>query len=101
MIGKHFLVYNKKDEKVKRHYTICCCMSPDSYKEYLSVIDNFFRSNVKLSLNKNILKAQPTRFLTLTIKNYVSKKGLSQNIHRMPLSDTFIVKGPLGKGLDL
>jgi len=45
MIGKHFLVYNQRNKKVKRHYTICNCLLPQAYSEYMRVVNEFEKSN--------------------------------------------------------
>jgi hypothetical protein len=38
MIGKHFLVNDKRTHKVKRHYTIANCMIENVYNLYIEAL---------------------------------------------------------------
>jgi hypothetical protein len=40
-IGKHYLVRSHHNPKVRRHYTVSQCMRPETYKEYMSLIQQF------------------------------------------------------------
>jgi len=37
----------------------------------------------------------------LSIKNYEVRSGLSSQIHEDLKSNTYLIKGPMGKGLDI
>lgn len=71
MIGKHFLVYNQKNKKAKRHYTICNCLLPHAYNEYMRVMNEFDKNNSStLLFDDKIIDEKSTNMIPLTIKNY-------------------------------
>jgi hypothetical protein len=37
-LGKHYLIRNSANPRVKRHYTITNCMKKEVYKEYMRII---------------------------------------------------------------
>lgn len=89
---------------MKRHYTICNCLEPDVYGYYLNLITEYTSGNFS--------KDQPDKYplslteqgesneLFLTIKNYQRKAGLSWKVFEEP-NATYVVKGPMGKGLSI
>ncbi|CDW75650.1 cytochrome b5-like heme steroid binding domain containing protein [Stylonychia lemnae] len=102
MIGKHFLVYNTRNLKAKRHYTICNCLLPEAYSEYLRVIEEFTEEPSKsLLFNEKLINEVAKNRIPLTIKNYKQPRGLSQMIHTEKAGEKYMIKGPLGKGLEI
>ena len=44
MIGKHYLESEVGRHKVKRHYTVACCMEERVYQDYLEILN--FEKNI-------------------------------------------------------
>ena len=40
MIGRHFVLYSEAYPEVKRHYTICSTMQPDTLNALVNLADN-------------------------------------------------------------
>lgn len=118
MIGRHFLVYSKDRPDIKRHYTICSCMSPPVMKSLLELATTAMEKRIE-SASLGFLDSSDQDSVCLTIKMYQTKNGLSQRIHRSgterehtnqittvkddkAISDEiFYLKGPMGRGLDM
>lgn len=94
-IGKHYLVRSLTNNK-RRHYTVTNCLQPGVYEEYLALINGS-----KTEMNSEFFAEKISNFVTLTIKNYKVPLGLSTKIHNQDVDDSYEMKGPMGKGLNL
>ena len=56
---------------VKRHYTVSNCMQKEVYDEYIRVL------NEGGPFNDNLINESDSRSITMTVKNYKKKDGLS------------------------
>jgi hypothetical protein len=101
MIGKHFLVRNIKKPRVKRQYTLCNCMKPELYLEYLRVLKEGYERGHANPIHEKHFEEKEGTDIFLTIKNYHFKKGLSTSIFSASQNDIFQIKGPMGAGLNL
>ncbi|CDW77376.1 UNKNOWN [Stylonychia lemnae] len=91
--GKHFLVFNKKKPDQKRLYYICNCLTPKIYEQYIRLIRSYLESQSRLDCSSNRV--------ALTVTAQSNKQGLSNIIHKRTIGDKYIIRGPLGKGLEL
>ena len=71
IIGKHFLVKSLKKSGVKRHYTVSNCMQKEVYDDYIRVLNNGG------PFNESLINENESRSITMTVKNYKKKDGLS------------------------
>jgi hypothetical protein len=113
MIGRHYLIFHKKDKK-KRQYTVCNCLEHDAYKAYLRIIKAFktakpgVDSSTLFQLKPSFLKEGPGNSVSITLKNYKVNGGLSTAIttdkdvyNENETVPNYRLKGPMGKGLNL
>ena len=99
MIGKHFLINEKKKYEVKRHYTIANSMIESVYNQYLEAL-KLGKTGQASNLNTTLSNLHDQTFC-VTIKNYQIPGGLSQRVFQDDPSAVYEVMGPMGKGLDI
>jgi hypothetical protein len=101
-IGRHFLVRSFSQPYVKRHYTVCTCMKPEIYSEYMNAIAQFERGD-KATFNDGVLQENnygKQAEIVCTVKNYRKPGGVSHRLHTA-YNDLYQVKALLGKGLGI
>lgn len=74
-------------------------MKKTIYDEYLRIVDLALKDNNDLKFNKDLIESDDTNEITITVKDYKVKKGLSSLLHRLDHVGPYMFKGPLGKGL--
>ena len=77
MLGRHFLLISDKLPNVRRYYTICNCLVPTVYMEYLRVIYELTRKDNVCRFDDTLFVEEDTDTVALTIKDYKLKGGLS------------------------
>lgn len=108
MIGRHFVVYSSKAPQVKRQYTICSSMNKNVKQALLDLAQGVIDKK-ETEFDYKIMLGQDQTSVDLTLKNYGVKGGLATRIHNTEVSgkgnsksdDTFYIKGPMGKGLEM
>eukprot|EP00347_Sterkiella_histriomuscorum_P007376 403349177 len=107
MIGKHFLINEMFEPRVKRHYTICNVMESETYRQYILLIQHFKANkknanyNSPMKIHNQFFDQTPSNELSLTIKQYQNGK-LTQVIAKdKECNGQYHIKGPMGKGLDI
>ena len=96
---------------LKRHYTITNCLREPFYRAVIQQVMNNLKQtsqqshgsiNEDFEWNPNLLNAEETSTVNVTIKNYKIEQGLSKRIHdKEQKLETFEIKGPMGRGLGL
>ena len=76
-------------------------LRPDTYKDYLRVINAYLTKGEKLQLSKQTLSKAETGELCITAKNYSKPSGVSTKLSTQKIGASFKVKGPMGKGMAL
>ena len=100
MFGKHYLVSSSAHPSVKRHYTICNIMNPKISKSLLATIDDALNGKT-IQFDPSLLSDDNQTDLWLTLKNYGFPNGVSTQIYQKDEKSKFMIKGPMGKGLQL
>ncbi|CDW73069.1 cytochrome b5-like heme steroid binding domain containing protein [Stylonychia lemnae] len=106
MIGRHYLVSSLFTPKKKRQYTICNCLSPNVYDQYLRLIKEFeshhkIKSDFKTQIDQSFFQSQQSNEISLTVKTYYVG-GVSEDLlTSSPIKNSYQFKGPMGKGLDI
>jgi len=119
MMGRHFLVFSVSDPTVKRHYTICSSMNP-TFKHELLQMGRSILDEKMLMGDLSQMQTRDSSHVSVTLKNYNMKRGLSTRIHEtgfesenlktttsetpleeMPTDNAYYIKGPMGKGLQM
>jgi hypothetical protein len=75
-------------------------MNPPVYQEYLRILRYAMENDGQIPNDFNakfVLNSSARDSAMFTIKNYNQEGGVSKKIHEQ--TDTFTVKGPMGKGL--
>jgi hypothetical protein len=77
-------------------------MEPQVYNEYTRLVKEAIsgKGDIK-DVDSKFFDNGDTNEVNLTIKNYSINGGLSETIHNSPSEKTFIIKGPMGKGLSI
>lgn len=81
MLGRHFLVTSTHLPNVRRYYTICNCIMPGIYEEYLRIIYEAVKMNNMCSLDNTLFTEEDVDFVALTVKNYRRIGGISDLLH--------------------
>lgn len=76
-LGKHYNIQSLDKTNLMRQYTIANCMQIDVYNEYLRVLKEGLELGYAREFNQAMLNEKPEELLSLTIKNYECKTGLS------------------------
>lgn len=101
-IGKHYLLRNINNPKVRRHYTVSQCMRQNTYKEYLNLIKQFKDGERNFQFNEKVLAEHTSKNeIIFTAKNYNIVGGLSRILHTAATTERYQMKALLGKGLNL
>ena len=100
MIGKHFLVHLRKKPHVKRQYTVCNVMRPDILKQVIKMADDVC-SGSSVAVNLSVFDDEDRNQVALTAKNYFTANGVASSFFECDRIEEFMVKGPMGKGLQL
>lgn len=102
MVGKHFLVRDVSRPSLKRHYTTANCMKPNVYAEYTRTIGEYLAHGiVKATIDPALLGEKDGNSIVLTLKNYGVRGGLSAALSDPDNSSAYLIKGPMGTGLDV
>ena len=115
MLGKHFTVisfgegsipFKVKGRTLRRHFTIANCMRRKFYNELLRILkaenQSFAMEHSNVTFDISLLSSEDSNQINISCKNYGLEFGLSRRLHDAKLSrDTYMIKGPMGKGLGL
>ncbi len=99
-IGRHFAVSSKKLNKT-RYYSLSMCLNPFMKERHMALIGNIYRLEKGEELVDLNLAAKDTKsnYLSLYIKKYPFKNGLSKHVHELPANakTDLVIRGPVVK----
>jgi Cytochrome b5-like Heme/Steroid binding domain len=100
--GRCFLVRMSEDLGLVRTYTIAQSMTQPA-KFLLEDVEKHFESLIETrTSNVELRFPRESDVLTLFIKDFGSKEGLSKKIHQAKEGESsFIIEGPIGRGLNI
>lgn len=101
MIGKHFLVSDSSNHRVKRHYTVANCMEQSAYLQYVAALA---KANKDENVTDEMIAVRSTQedlSFSVTAKNYKMKRGLSIKLNEASLDKAYEIQGPMGQGLQI
>jgi len=108
-MGRHYCMWTRHREEIKRQYTICNALTPDIYTELMKLAKiKTADGDLCPEINKDILMNSIERNgCWLSYKNYKAKTGVATAMKRARTSEgvgcfiNFGCQGPVGKGLGL
>jgi hypothetical protein len=109
-MGRHYCMWTRHREEIKRQYTICNSLTPAIYTEILKLARiNTETGDTCIEINKDILmNPSESDGCWMSYKNYKAKSGVATAMKRtrssMEHRGVFInfgCQGPVGKGLGL
>lgn len=102
MLGRHYKIVNDDLKEVVRYYTICNCLIPHIYQEYLRVIYEIVDNDTVCHFDNTLFLENDTNEVALTIKNYKKQGGLSHFMfNEKNEKQNYWMSGPMGKGLQI
>jgi hypothetical protein len=104
MIGRHFLVYSKATPQVKRQYTICNSIVPNTYNALITLAD-ISLSGSQVGIANELFSSNDGDTIFLTCKDYKTITGVASQLHLCgpgeAIRNHWFVKGPMGMGLSI
>jgi hypothetical protein len=86
-------------DRERRHYSVANCIYKKVYADLCDALQNGASDEQLEVIHSGA--AVSNNGPTLTAKNYAAANGLSSKIHQAEDNTQIVIKGPLGKGLDL
>ena len=78
MLGRHYKIESSDLKGKPRYYTICNCLIPSIYQEYLRVIYEAVKNDSVAHFDSSLFEDKDSNEVALTIKNYRRIGGLSE-----------------------
>lgn len=77
MLGRHFLLKSSHFPQLRRYYTICNCLIPVVYIEYMRVVIELTHRNNVCQFDESLYDELDSHTVALTVKNYNKRRGMS------------------------